>query len=68
MSRREWIRVVAVGGFAVGALCLPNVGRSPRSYTSGFAILSDTGSLMWLAIISILAGAVAFVLSFVGPR
>jgi hypothetical protein len=68
MSAREWIRVLAVCIFALGALCLPNIGRSPRSYTSGFAILSDTGSLMWLAIILIFLSAVAFALSFIGPR
>jgi hypothetical protein len=68
MSAREWIRVLAVGVFAFGALCFPSVARSPRSYGSGFFILSDTGSLMWLAIILILAGVVGFVLSFVDSR
>ncbi len=68
MGAREWIRMLAVCVFGLGALCLPNIGRSPRSYGSGFFILSDTSSLMWLAVILILAGIVAFILSFVGSR
>ncbi len=68
MNTREWIRVTAVVVFAAGALCLPNIGRSPRSYGSGFAILSDTGSLMWLAVGLIVAGIVVFAVSFIGQR
>jgi hypothetical protein len=68
MSAREWIRVVAVGIFAIGALCLPNIGRSPRSYGSGFAIFSDTGSLIWLAAALIVAGILGFALSFIARR
>ncbi len=68
MTARDWIRICGIGIFGVGMLCLPNLGRSPRSYGSGFAILSDTGSLMWLAGVCILAGIVLFAVSFVGQK
>jgi hypothetical protein len=66
MTFRHWIRIIgiALGGF--GLLCLPSIGRSPQSYGSGFAILSDTGSLLWIAIILIFSGAIFFLGSFVG--
>ncbi len=68
MSAREWIRVIGLCVAGVGLLCLPSIGRSPRSYGSGFAILSDTGSLMWLAGILIASGIIAFAVSFIGQR
>ena len=50
----------------LGLLCLPSIKVSPRSLGSGFAILSDPGFLLWIAIILIVIGAIAFVGSFVG--
>ena len=66
MTFRYWIRIIGAALAGFGLLCLPSIGRSPRSYGSGFAILSDTGSLMWLAIILIVAGAIVFLASFAG--
>lgn len=60
MTFRYWIRIIGVALIGFGLLCLPSVGRSPRSYGSGFAILSDGGSLIWIAIILIVGGAIVF--------
>jgi hypothetical protein len=66
MTLRYWIRIVGLvlGGF--GLLCLPSIGRSPQSYGSGFAILSDTGSPVWIGVVLIVAGAIVFLGSFAG--
>jgi hypothetical protein len=66
MTFRHWLRII--GGFiaTLGLLCLPSIGRSPRSYGSGFAILSDTGSLMGIAVILLVVGAVVLLVSFAG--
>jgi len=45
-------------------LCLPSLGRSPISYGSGFAMLSDTGSLIWIAGGLLVVGAILFLASF----
>jgi hypothetical protein len=66
MTLRHWIRVIAAVVAGVGLLCLPSIGRSPRSYGGGFAILSDTGSLIWIAVILIVGGAILFLGSFIG--
>jgi hypothetical protein len=68
MTARDWIRIGGLSVSGIGLLCLPSIGRSPRSYGSGFAILSDTGSLIWLAALFILAGIVLFAVSFVGQK
>jgi hypothetical protein len=47
---------------------LPSVGRSPRSYTSGFAVLSDSGSLIWVALALLVLGVVVFLVSFAGSK
>jgi hypothetical protein len=66
MTFRYWIRIIGIALVGFGLLCLPSIKRSPQSYGSGFAILSDPGFLLWIAIILIVSGAVAFVGSFVG--
>ncbi|MEY2487339.1 MAG: hypothetical protein QOH39_2987 [Verrucomicrobiota bacterium] len=66
MTLRHWIRIIGAALAGFGFLCLPSIGRSPRSYGSGFAILSDTGSLIWIAIILIVAGGLVFLASFAG--
>jgi hypothetical protein len=66
MTFRHWIRIIGAVLAGFGLVCLPSVGRSPRSYGSGFAILSDTGSLIWIAVILIIAGAIVFLASFAG--
>ena len=66
MTFRHWIRIVGIALVGLGLLCLPSMERSPQSYGSGFAILSDPGFLLWIAIILIVSGAIAFVGSFVG--
>jgi hypothetical protein len=66
MTFRHWLRIIGAVVGGLGLLCLPSIGRSPRSYTSGFAILSDTGSLIWLAVISIVVGGILFLASFTG--
>ena len=66
MTFRYSIRSVGIALVGFGLLCLPSIERSPRSHGSGFAILSDTGFLLWIAIILIVSGAIAFVVSFVG--
>jgi hypothetical protein len=64
MTFRRWIRLIGIVLVGFGLLCLPSIGRSPQSYGSGFAILSDTGSLIWIAVMLIVAGAVVFLSSF----
>jgi hypothetical protein len=66
MTLRQWLRIIGAVVAGLGLLCLPSVGRSPQSYGSGFAILSDTSSLIWLAVILIGVGAVVFLFSFAG--
>jgi hypothetical protein len=66
MTFRHWLRVIGAFTAGIGLLCLPSIGRSPRSYGSGFALLSDTGSLMWVAVTLLVVGAVVFLVSFVG--
>ena len=68
MTLRYWIRVVGAVLAGLGLLCLPSIGRSPRSYTSGFAVLSDAGSLIWIALVLIIFGAVVFLASFAGSE
>jgi hypothetical protein len=68
MTTRDWIRIGGLSVLGIGLLCLPSIGRSPTSYGSGFAILSDTGSLIWLAALFILAGILLFAVSFVGRK
>ena len=36
MTLRYWIRIVGAVLTGFGLLCLPSIGRSPRSYGSGF--------------------------------
>ena len=66
MTFRHWIRIIGVALVGFGLLCLPSIARSPQSYGSGFAILSDAGFLLWTAITLIVIGAIAFFGSFVG--
>src|ERR1700756_1599992 len=66
MTFRHWIRIIGIALVGFGLLCLPSIERSPQSYGSGFALLSDTGFLLWIAIILIVSGAIAFFGSFVG--
>jgi len=66
MTFRHWIRIIGIALVGFGFFCLPSIKRSPQSYGSGSAILSDTGFLLWIAIILIVSGAIAFVGSFVG--
>jgi hypothetical protein len=66
MTFRRWIRIIGIALVGFGLLCLPSIKTSPKSYASGLAILSDTGVLLWIAIILIVGGAVAFFISFVG--
>jgi hypothetical protein len=68
MTARLWIRIVGLALVLLGLLCLPSVGRSPRSYSSGFAVLSDSGSLIWIAGGLLGVGAVLFVSSFRAGR
>jgi hypothetical protein len=68
MTFRQWLRIIGAVVAGLGLLCLPSVGRSPQSYGSGFAILSDTGSVIWLAMILIVAGAIVFLASFAGSK
>ena len=58
MTVRLWIRIIGAVVAGLGLMCLPSVERSPRSYGSGFAMLSDTGSLIWIAGGLLVAGAV----------
>jgi len=64
MTARHWIRIIGAIVAALGLLCLPSVGRSPRSYGSGFAMLSDSGSLIWIAGGLLVVGAILFIGSF----
>ena len=66
MTFRHWIRIIGIALVGFGLLCLPSIGRSPQSYGSGFAILADTGSLLWVVIILIVSGGIVFLGSFVG--
>ena len=66
MTPRIWIRIIGAALAVFGLICLPSVGRSPRSYTSGFATLSDTGSLIWVGVALLAVGAILFIGSFVG--
>jgi hypothetical protein len=66
MTFRHCIRIIGIVLVGYGMLCLPSIERSPQSYGSGFAILSDTGSLLWIAIILIVSGAIVFIGYFVG--
>ena len=66
MTLRYWIRIIGIALVGFGLLCLPSIGRSPQSYGSGFAILSDTGSLVWIAVVLIVGGAIVFLGSFAG--
>jgi len=66
MTFRYWIRIIGIALAGLGLLCLPSVGRSPQSYNSGFAILSDTGSLIWIARVLIISGVIVFLSSFAG--
>ena len=68
MTFRYWIRVAGAVLFGLGLLCLPSIARSPRSYTSGFAVLSDTGSVIWIALVFIVLGTLIFLASFVGSK
>jgi hypothetical protein len=68
MTFRLWLRVVGAFIAGIGLVCLPRVGRSPRSYTSGFAVLSDTGSLIWVALALLVLGVVVFLASFAGSK
>ena len=68
MSARHWIRIMGAVVVACGLLCLPSIGRSPRSYGSGFAMLSDTGSLIWIAGGLLCVGAILFIASFRGGQ
>lgn len=65
MTARHWIRIVGAVLVMFGALCLPNAGRSPRSYGSVFFNLSDTGSLLWIGAAFFATGALVFLASFV---
>jgi hypothetical protein len=66
MTFRHWLRVIGAFIAGIGFLCLPSIGRTPRSYGSGFAMLSDTGLLTWIAVILLVVGAVVFLVSFAG--
>jgi hypothetical protein len=68
MTARHWIRILGALLLALGFLCLPSVGRTPRSYGSGLAILSDTGSLIWIAGGLLALGAILFIASFRGGQ
>ena len=50
MMFRHWIRIIGIAFVGFGLLYLPSIGRSPQSYGSGFAILSDTSSLLWMLV------------------
>jgi len=66
MTFRYCIRIIGIALVGFGLLCLPSIERSPQSYGSSFAILSDPGFLLWIAIILIVSGAIAYFGSFVG--
>jgi hypothetical protein len=66
MTFRYCIRIIGIALVGFGLLCLPSIKRSPQSYRGGFGILSDPGFLLWIAIILIVSGAIAFVVSFAG--
>jgi hypothetical protein len=68
MTFRHWLRVTGIALVGFGLLCLPSIGRRPQSYGSGFAILSDTSSLLRIAIILIVGGAIIFLASFAGGK
>jgi hypothetical protein len=68
MAVRHWIRAIGAVLVACGLLCLPSLGRSPQSYGSGFAMLSDTGSLIWIAGGLLGVGAIIFIASFRGGQ
>jgi hypothetical protein len=68
MTARLWIRISGLVLVGLGLLCLPSLGRSPISYGSGFAILSDTGSLIWIAVGLLGVGAILFMASFRGGQ
>jgi len=53
MTFRHWIRIIGIALIGFGLLCLPSIESSPQSHGSGFTILSDTGFLLWIAIILI---------------
>src|SRR6266403_1345007 len=57
LTPEHFSRLLLVG---FGLLCLPSIGRSPQSYGSGFAILSDTSSPVWIGVVLIVAGAIVF--------
>ena len=67
MTLRYWIRIAGAVLFGLGLLCLPNLRRSLQSYTSEPAVLSDT-SIMWIALVLIVLGAVVFLVSFAGSK
>jgi hypothetical protein len=67
MTFRHWIRIIGIALVGFGLLCLPSIKRSPQSYGSGLAILSDTGFLLWIAIILIVSGAIAFLALLSAP-
>jgi hypothetical protein len=61
---RALVRIVGIALVGLGLLCLPSLGRSPASYTSGFATLADSGWFLPFACGLLLVGAILFAVSF----
>jgi hypothetical protein len=66
MRIRYYMRIAGIMLAGLGLLCLPSVGRSPRSYGSGFGMLSDTDALIWIAGGLLVIGVILFIASFRG--
>ena len=68
MTVRLWIRIIGAIVAGLDLMCLPSIARSPRSYISGFAILLDAGSFIWIALVLIILVGVVFLASFAGSK
>ena len=64
---RAIIRISAIGIFALGFLCLPSSpGAHPYSLTTGFSHLTESGGLLSLGGVLMIAGMILFIVSFIG--
>jgi hypothetical protein len=68
MFLHEKIRVVGIGLFLAGSLCLPLVRTNPKSALSLFEMLAELGFLWKLGLGTMILGALIFVVSFFVKR
>jgi hypothetical protein len=66
MSLRTWIRILAVFAFACGLFCIPaSLGAHPYYFTTAFAQLAHSGSLLQIGVVLLIVGAILFIASFI---